>query len=123
RAAARRRQPAGVVGAVPDAVQRPDRAAAAAGAAALPADPQPGPPRGAVGHRLLPVGPPRLLARPRWLRRGLLPLLRGRGLVPARPRPRLVGVVRAGAAGDALPPAARPRSAAGATALDPARAV
>src|SRR5262249_18281211 len=79
----------------------------------------PGP--GALGDGLLPAHPPRLPGTARRLRRGFLPLLRGRGPLSPGPRGRLVGLVRAVAARDPPPPPASPPGVGPPPRIDPAR--
>src|SRR5207248_397958 len=80
------------------------------------------PPAGPVGDGRVPTRPPRLLRGAERPRRDVLPLLRGRGLLRPGAGRRVVGVVRAVAAGDAPLPAAHPGGAAAAAARHPARA-
>src|SRR4029078_4215566 len=65
--------------------------------------------------------PPGLLPATRRAGRGVLPVLRGRRFLPARPAARVGGGVRAGGGGDGPLAAAHPGGAGSAAAGDPAR--
>src|SRR5262249_10534851 len=77
-------------------------------------------PRG-LADRLRPPGSSPLPDRARRLRPDVLPVLRGRGLLPAGAGRRLVGVLRAGTSPGSPPAAAHARGAAPASSADPAR--